>query len=271
MKLHNIILLTTIITITFNIISCKSDSSNNNNNKTTNNTTNTKKGNNNNEVEQNKIQDYKIPDELKYSIQGENFLYDKFFPIGWSKDGKFAYIVEPTDEASGLYFFELVIKNMISDKVEWSWKPKKNTEEGNLETIWTKNYEIFKKKLNDYGIIQQTDHNYVKGNFTYDNKNYSITLKSHTKLNQDYGFDVIVGTDIFIESPELGKKQVYEFKEDDYSMILGEIITGQIISPYEGRIAIILKQERWGWEGPPNVISFVIIGSNLSESFKKES
>jgi len=38
--------------------------------------------------------DYQIPDELIYNKQSDNFLIDKLYPIGWSKDGKFAYIIE---------------------------------------------------------------------------------------------------------------------------------------------------------------------------------
>ena len=47
------------------------------------------------------------------------FLEDKFYPIGWSKDGKFAYFVEPADEACGCYFGTFVIQDLKTDKVLW--------------------------------------------------------------------------------------------------------------------------------------------------------
>ncbi len=46
---------------------------------------------------------------------------DKFFPIGWSEDGNFAYITEPVAEGLGNYVFEIVIINVISGDTLWYW------------------------------------------------------------------------------------------------------------------------------------------------------
>lgn len=46
---------------------------------------------------------------------GGNFGVENFFPIGWSKDGKFAYYLEPVDEACGCYFGKLVIVDLKND------------------------------------------------------------------------------------------------------------------------------------------------------------
>ena len=53
---------------------------------------------------------YSCPSELKFCPQSSEYLYEKFYPIGWSKNGLFAYIIEPVDEAAGQYFFKFVIK-----------------------------------------------------------------------------------------------------------------------------------------------------------------
>src|SRR5690349_14764325 len=45
-----------------------------------------------------------------------------FYPIGWSREGKFAYYTEPVDEACGCYFAELVIKDLRTDKELWKFK-----------------------------------------------------------------------------------------------------------------------------------------------------
>ena len=49
---------------------------------------------------------------------------DGFYPIGWSRDGKFAYYVEPVDEECGCYFAELKIIDLQTDKVVWEFKNK---------------------------------------------------------------------------------------------------------------------------------------------------
>ena len=58
-----------------------------------------------------------------YGPQEYNRLYvDGFYPIGWSRDGKFAYYIEPVDEACGCYFAELIIQDLRTDKIVWHFK-----------------------------------------------------------------------------------------------------------------------------------------------------
>ena len=83
--------------------------------------------------------------------------------------------------------------------------------------------------------------------------------------------DVIVETKISLHSPQLGSKKIYEYKEKDYSMILSQLISGYIMSPYEDRILVILKNERWGWEGVPSVVYFSLTGSNLTTGFQPDT
>ena len=56
---------------------------------------------------------FKNPIEVKLRVNrrdynrnsiGGNFEVENFYPVGWSKDGKFAYYLEPVDEACGCYF-----------------------------------------------------------------------------------------------------------------------------------------------------------------------
>ena len=97
---------------------------------------------------------------------------------------------------------------------------------------------------------------------------YTIQLKTTTEVNQDYGFDVITGTKIILNSSELGEKIIYNHKEVDYSLILGQIIAGHIISPFENRLLVFLKSERVGYEGTPSLIYFTILGTNLNTEFQ---
>lgn len=214
---------------------------------------------------------YWVPAELKYSNHDdESFLYDKFYPLGWSKDGFFAYITEVADEGSGYYFFKISIQNMINDKIEWEWEPA-YTEDGTIDAVWSENKKLIMNKLVEYNIIQSKDIVLGTKSFTYLNKQYNLKIITDTQENEGFGFEVIKSTTVNLTSPQLGTKTIYENTEDGYSMLLGQIIAGYIQSPYEDRIAVILKNERWGYEGPPNLIYFTIIGSNLTESFQPET
>ena len=101
------------------------------------------------------LEAYSCPSELKFCPQSSEYLYEKFYPIGWSKNGLFAYIIEPVDEAAGQYFFKFVIRNMINDKEVWSWTPDDEPETGNVRQMWKDYGMTFTGKLNEYKIIQQ--------------------------------------------------------------------------------------------------------------------
>lgn len=213
--------------------------------------------------------DYSIPDELKYSNQADDFLVNSLYPIGWSKDGKFAYIVEPADEGSGFYLFELIVFDLVNNTVVWSWKPKES-EEGDLETTWKENYGLFKESLNKFEIVGEKNYELKNGKTSYKGNEYQIVLETKTETEPDFGFDVVKEMKILIKSPEIGTKEIFNHKEKDYSMVVGAYIPGYLLSPFDGRIVVICQMERWGYEGPPNVVFFELIGSDLLRGFKVE-
>ncbi len=228
-------------------------------------------GNINSNIDDDEIlQEYFYPEELNYTgLYAGDFLVDKFYPIGWSKEGHFAFITEFADEGIGTYMFRIEIINLVNDKVEWWWESEPD-EDNYRDDNWNDNYEMIKEKLNNYGIIQKKNMEIGNVFFNYKGKEFNIKLDTKTEVDRDYGFDVIVGTKISLQSPQLGSKKVYEYKEKDYSMILSQLIAGYLMSPYEDRILIILKNERWGWEGIPSVVYFSLTGSNLTTGFKPE-
>lgn len=215
------------------------------------------------------VQAYKAPSELKYFKSSDEYIYEKFYPIGWSKDGHFAYVVEPPDEAAGLYFFKLVIRNMISDKDVYVWEPEDELESGSVKEIWKEYNMTFAAKLNEYKIIPQNDIKLLGTEFQQDGNKYKVIIENKMETDPDFGFEVVKTTNISIKSPELGSKQIYSYTENDYNICLSRMIQGVIKSPYENRIAVFVRAEERGYEGPPNVIKSFLVGSDLERSFKK--
>jgi hypothetical protein len=214
-------------------------------------------------------EEYFFPEQMRYNQGVTDVLPDKFYPIGWSKHGNFAYIIEPADEGLGNYQMGIVIMNMVSNEVLWDWYTKPEvTKDLYREDIWQKHYKNFKQMLNKYGIIQQRHIKLTNPYFTYKKKDYTIKLQTTTTKNKDMGIDVITQSQIYLKSPQLGQKQIAQ-KQYPASMIIGQQIAGCIISPFEDRIAVIVKSERWGYEGPPDVVEFQLFGANLSTGFKK--
>ena len=93
-------------------------------------------------------------DDVPEDVDHTKFvLREKFYPIGWSKDGKFAFYTEPADEACGCYFAELIIQDLRTDKV--LWRKDYSSENGGADTLrkyWAKNQKEFSRKLAQYGI-----------------------------------------------------------------------------------------------------------------------
>ncbi len=51
-------------------------------------------------------------------------------------------------------------------------------------------------------------------------------------------------------------------------MVVGAFVPGYLLSKNNGRVIVICQLERWGYEGPPNVVYFELIGSDLLRGFK---
>lgn len=211
--------------------------------------------------------EYFFPEEIIYNQSISEVLVDKFYPIGWSKDGNFAYLIEPADEGLGNYMFGIVIINLVSDKVLWDWYTDPTVEEELYrEDIWKKQYEDFSTQLNKYGIIQVRNIEMKDTYFTYDKKDYVVRAETQTEEDKDINIELVNHCDIYIKSPELGEKLIASLNYE-MSMILGQQITGCLISPFEDRVVVILKNERWGYEGPPDVVEFEVFGTNLLTGF----
>ncbi len=211
-------------------------------------------------------QDYNIPNELKYIKQKFDFLYGKFRPIGWSGDGKLAYIIEPADEACGCYFFELYIQDMKSDRLVYEFKHNDNGSGDNLSSVWDKNYELFKKELTKHKIIQKGSQKLQKRDFTINKQKYTAKIKTQSKQDPDFSIELVKNTKVFI-SKNGKEKQVMDRKSDKHDLLENVTLSGVIASPFEERIAIVLQEENRGYEGPPNVLSIRLVGASLSKGF----
>ena len=214
-------------------------------------------------------EDYFFPEELIYNRSVSEVLVDKFYPIGFSKNGNFAYIVEYADEGLGNYMFGLVITNLVNNEEVWSWFTDPIVDKQLYrEETWQKNYKTFKDKMNKYGLTQIRNIKMRDLYFSHSGNDFVVRLETKTQKDPDLNIDLVSKSDIFIKSPQLGEKHIISI-DYEFSMYLGQQLAGCIISPFEDRVVIVLKNERWGYEGPPNVVEFEIYGTNLTTGFVK--
>ncbi len=202
-----------------------------------------------------------------------------FYPIGWSRDGKFAYYVEPVDEACGCYFAELRIQDLRTDKILWQFKNNPESRinadgspvEDDLQRLWKRNQKLFNAKLNEHRIIESARFMLLGRSFTSAGRTYSIQMRVVKEYDEGFGVDRARSINVELISPALGKKKVYgeDQKDELFLSPLEAAVAGAFKSPYEDRVAIVMITMHRGWEGPPHTVNVQIVGADLKNGFKK--
>ena len=210
----------------------------------------------------------------------QQLMSEGFYPIGWSRDGKFAYYIEPVDEACGCYFAELVIQDLRTDKELWKFKndPESRTNskgevmDDDMRRLWQRNTKLFSDKLREHGIIPLARFTLLGKSFGVGGKSYTATVTTKKSKDDEYDMEVIRSMKMELASPSLGKKSLFsnEYKGDAaYAAPMELAIAGAFKSPYENRVAIILLGVTRGWEGPPHNVGYQIVGADLLNGFRK--
>jgi hypothetical protein len=213
-----------------------------------------------------KEQEYQAPKELSYNLGNKKVLRDKFMPIGWSQAGTFAYVREIADEACYCFSMRVEILDVNTNQMKWKWEYTDQAKKENVNTAWLKNYKLIKQKLIENQIIYNEDFILKSPSFTYNNRNFSIKLDVKTTKEPYMDLDVVALGRISIEN-DGNEKDVAIVKEDNNLNILATQIAGFVKSPYEEKIAIVYKKERKGYEGPPHVSTYIVVGGNLKKMF----
>ena len=214
---------------------------------------------------------YNKPVELKLGRLSR--LEEGFYPIGWSEDGKFAYIVEPADEACGCYFAKLIIKDLKTDAVLWDFDyestafDEKDNKPKSLLAFWRSNHALFSKKLNEHKIRQEKGFALQPFPTLYQGDELTARL-SLERNGQTWLEEAVSAIRLQVNSKRRGKKTVYEKTDVADLMILDVRLVGYLKSRFEPRAALVLIEVHRGYEGPPSVAKINIIGSDLISGFK---
>jgi hypothetical protein len=198
------------------------------------------------------------------------YMETRFFPIGWSKNNKFAFMTYFEDhDASGLVWSKVVIIDIVTDEILEQKVPEYEYELGTTAaTIWKENKSIFSNLLSRHAIIP---HEFTLSEFPLyfedDTVDYYFLEHWMKDTDEDYMWPCIDTLTLRIRSAKHGLKTVYS-KHNGYSVV-GAWITGYFRSPYTTRIVIPLILLHPGWEGPPNTTSIQMVGCHLTTGFKE--
>lgn len=204
---------------------------------------------------------YFPPKEFVY-ISDSSYLYDKFYPIGWSKDGKFAYITEPADEATGFYFWDLCIISPDSGKMIYL---KENTIEDEkfdrtIDGLFKLKKDSIELILKTFKIEQQTFSNFNDTLIGVNTPNRYLLGKKACMLRSPLDFmDVITSYDIMLFSGDEKSRTVFS-KDIPNSYDIEMDVCGSFSSKDKKFNAIVYYLIQRGYEGPPHVARIKLLG-----------
>ena len=216
--------------------------------------------------------------EYRRQRPGENYGIERFYPIGWSRDGKFAYYLEPVDEACHCYFAKLFIMDLKTDKILWSFDynsefidgAKKEGRPFTFDGVWRANQRLFSEKLSEHGIEPQS--RFTLLSFPIRHKRDLLTADHRTTekpglTEEERLYGIIDKATLQLNSRRYGRKTVLDYAYTKARPLYVAIV-GYIKSPYEPRIAIVLLEVLRGYEGPPHTARVRIVGADLEKGFQ---
>lgn len=227
-----------------------------------------------------------IEDNIQdFSIQHIHDIY----PIGWSDDGKFAYIQHRHWDESNNHSYRLIIQSMVTDNIIWE-----NDYFNVFRLIEDANYEQYEKLQKIYFDVLTPEfyYQYKKDEIDAALKKYNIIQIEPSFIQ---GFPITTTSSVIdIHLNELAKEELREdmkglnfFRSYTYNIevsnnnenkiihsnhlereeVIGSQIVGYLKSPFEDRIAVIVAYFHWD-RHLTHYVRFEVVGCDISYGFK---
>lgn len=185
----------------------------------------------------------------------------EFYAIGWSKDGKFAYLTyDGYDDGMGNKTdFYFAIQDMVWDDIVYTNVYRAEFVVSDAEQLWKERPEI-QQKCKEYGIVADEVEYAV---FPFEKNGIEYTCE----LMYDFVSDEMFSLSEY--QVEIWKNyNQYKIIADGVSTYAAEIHAEcAFFSPYENRMAVMIREYQYGFEGPPFSVEPVIFGSHMTSGF----
>ena len=201
---------------------------------------------------------------MAFSEKPGNNMYavHEITPLGWSRDGAFAYIETEYVEGRGGVLFAYVVLDAVNDRVLWryedDWPDSGDVE---LRVSMMKIGELLKAQLGRYGIIREEGVALQKFPLREAGMRFAPEIVLEKKVENDPFLGDIRSVSVYIYRDRV-KKRIYYRKDPG---VLSYWIAGYFKSPFEPRILVAIGEERWGFEGTEG--HFVFSGCSLQRGF----
>lgn len=213
---------------------------------------------------------FKLFEPYKSTIQEAPFIEERFYPLGYSSDGKIAYIIEYHTGDSGIVHIETYVQDLISDEIIWQdkFQTQENATDINFKSFWDENQKKIETELNIHNIDPFNKLWLKTEPISYENETFSLSSKVNKSHAKDLNLSLVDSSTVSIHSKSRGEKSINKKEYDPSSSLLDRKAIGFIpLGKENKRTAVVIATIYRGWEGPPHVISYEIIGANLAMGF----
>lgn len=213
-----------------------------------------------------------------HDSRGNSLYADTFYPIGWSKDGKFAYLCQICADGSGCYP-SLIVLDLVSDRrvVNWGTEARRIPDCKDVGELWEKNKKIISQMLRKQGIVQQVFSDFAAGGqFQVDGEEYRVEVQHETGHVSDVIMDGTQSLIVKVRKEGVGGKTVYAYTYDKNKKKAKDVgpayirsveVAGSLKSPFEDRALLILDRRMRGFENTTDS-EYFLIGCHLRVGFR---
>ena len=217
---------------------------------------------------------YSVPRELKFDMAhyqdyGDpyvKYIVGQFYPIGWSKNGYFAYAQMMADTSTGSknQRFEVQVRSMDNDSIVWlisEMIPRTPFVNDSLtqalispvDTLWKRRYPVIAQALNKYRIIQQDSiERRFFSDYLKDILNYHTDGTEVDDINpgNHYGYTFWSDIKVWLISDETKKQKLFYTKHFFHGPT-GFQPNAYLQDPYSNRFVVLIDLEFDG--GDPDI------------------
>jgi len=209
-------------------------------------------------------------DTYASGIEHAPFIYDVFYPLGYSSNGKIAYIKEYDTDPADMVLIRTFVQDLVTDKILWKdeYRVEDNITNIDFKSFWQERHVAITNKLKEYGIKPFKNLKFEPKDYTYKNNSFSLDSISKSTFRKDWGMKFLDSSIITLGTKNLGVKTIDSrvYKEE---YLLARKAIGFIPLDNSDRVAVVVANAQRGWEGPPHNLSYDIVGASLRVGFKK--
>lgn len=214
--------------------------------------------------------DYTYPLNILPS-RNESANLPEFYPIGFSPSGSFAFILRPCNGGCGCCTHNLVIQNLLNDKMETIYEIRKSDFDIAVhEKDWKTDFNNIRKKLMLSDISQSkfklnTESVFFDANGDH---RYQIIVNQFKKESQDpnaYGSGMKLTYSVVVKMDDFKTKKI-SFGEVENGISLEYL--GFLRSPYNDQLAVVFNKKSFGFEAEVDN-DIIIVGCNLNPIYFK--